>query len=129
MPQATDLTLKNAADVDKTFALAAPASGNAPAVWFLREGANQSVFPKVEISSDRIVKGEGRKVKATVRVPTPVIDSNGVTRSSGEYLVNIDGTVPALVPDGVRDDAIAYVASLVAAALFQDILKTGYSAT
>lgn len=129
MPQATDLTLKNAAAVNKTFALATPASATAPAVWFLREGANQSIFPKVEISSDRIAKGDGRKVKATVRVPTPVVDSNGVTRSSGEFLFVIDGTVPALVPDSIRDDAIAYVGSLITAALVKEIFKTGYSAT
>lgn len=53
MPQATNITVVNGAAVSKTFTLAAPASGpSAPAVFFLREGANQTVFPKFEVSSD-----------------------------------------------------------------------------
>jgi hypothetical protein len=129
MPQATNLVLKNAADVDKTFALAAPAAGTSSAVWFLREGANQSVFPKIEISGARASSGPGRKTKTTLKVPVPVTDSNGVVRSGGDYLVVIDATAPDSVPDGTRDDAIAYIASLVAATLWQETAQTGYAPT
>lgn len=129
MPQATNVIVNNAAAVAKTFALAAPASGVSPAVWFLREGANQTVYPKLEISSDKIVKGSGRKVKMTLRVPTPVTSATGVVTNAGDMFFSIDAAVPALVPDSVRDDAIAFVMNIVATALLKETFKTGYAPT
>lgn len=129
MPQATNVIVNNAAAVAKTFALAAPASGNMPAVWFLREGANQTVYPKLEVSSDKIVKGSGRKVKLTLRVPTAVTSSTGVVSNAGDMFFSIDAAVPALVPDSVRDDAIAFIGNIVINAIMKETFKTGYAPT
>lgn len=130
MPQATNITVVNGTAVSKTFTLAAPASGpSAPAVFFLREGANQTVFPKFEVSSDKVVKGNGRKIKATLRVPVAVTGTNGVVTSAAEMFFAIDCTVPALVPDASRDDAIAFVGSLITSALMKATFKEGYAPT
>lgn len=129
MPQATDLTLKNAAAANKTFALATPAGPNASAVWFLREGANPGVFPKVECSSSSAASGAGRKVKLSLNVPVATVNASGATVAAAKMSFNIDATVPDLVPDALRDDAIAFVKDLVASALMASVFKTGFAPT
>lgn len=129
MPQATDLAIKNNAGVSKTFALAAPASGVMPAVWLLREGANQSVFPKVEMSSRKNGAGDARKVQTTFTLPVAVVDASGITRRAAAFSVNIDVTVPDLVSDAARDDAIAYVADLVGHTLYKSCVRVGFAPT
>jgi len=129
MPQAASLTLKNAAAANKVFALAAPASANQPAAWFLREGANQSVFPQVMVSSRPNGARDARKVQITLKVPVGTLDANGVTRRTSAFEFDTTCTIPDLVPDATRDDAIAYASSLIADALVKECLKVGYAPT
>lgn len=129
MPQATDLVLKNAAAVNKTFALAAPASGSSSALWYLREGANQGIFPKVEISARKNGDADARKVQITLSVPFPVTSTSGAVTRGAAMSFNIDATVPDLVPDATRDDAIAFVGALLADTLVKASLKVGFAPT
>lgn len=129
MPQATNLSLMNAAAETKAFALATPASANQPAVWLLREGANQSVYPTVLCSSRPNGARDARKVQLTLRVPVPVVDNAGVTRRSAAIEFDVTATIPDLVPDSHRDDAIAFVNSLVADPLIKETFRVGYSPT
>lgn len=129
MPQATDLSLKNNAAVAKTFALATPAGPTAPAVWYLREGANPGVFPKVECSSASAAGGAGRKVKLSFNLPVATVNASGATVSAAKMSFNLDVTVPDLVPDASRDDAVAFVKDLVASTLMVSVFKTGYAPT
>lgn len=129
MPQAINLSLTNHAAVAKTFALASPASATSPAVWLLREGANQSVFPKVEQSSRKNGSGDARKVQLTVTVPVGTVDAAGATRRAAAMQFNVDCTIPDLVPDAIRNDAIAFAASAMANALLKECFFTGYAAT
>lgn len=129
MPTAQNIELNNAQNVTKTFQVAAVASGTAPALYLLREGANQSVFPKLEISSRKNGTADARKVRMTLNVPSSTVDANGVTRKSASILFIIDVTVPDLVPDSVRDDAIAYVGSALFNPQLMDTFKTGFAPT
>lgn len=129
MPQATDLVLKNGAAVAKTFSLAQPASGTSSAIWYLREGANPSVYPNVEMSSQKGATPATRKVKLTVRVPVASVDSSGATRSIAAMTFDITAAVPDLVPDASRDDAIAFVSESLAASLIKASFKVGYAPT
>lgn len=127
MPQASNIVLKNAAGIDKTFTLATPASANSPAVWFLQEGANKGVYPKLECSSARAGSGDARKVKWTLTVPEAVTDANGVTRPSVKEFFNTDATTPTLASAGVIADAVAFQESLMQSALFKESVSTGYA--
>lgn len=127
MPQAQNIVLKNAAGVDKTFTLAVPASGSSPAVWFLQEGANKSVWPKLECSSARAGSGDARKVKWTLSVPDAVVDATGVTRAAAKQTSALDHTTPTLVSASVTDDAVAYLDSLAGVGIYQDSIRTGYA--
>lgn len=127
MPQAINIVIKNDAAVDKTFDLATPSSGNLPAVWLLREGANQGVFPKVEVSARKNGNGDARKVQITLQVPFPVTDSTGIVRKGGTLVFNIDAVVPDLVPDPLRDTAIAYVGNLLQNTLIKETIKVGFA--
>lgn len=129
MPQASDLALKNAAAETKTFTLATPAGPNASAVWYLREGANPSVYAKVECSSAPSAGGTGRKVKLSLNLPATTVNAVGLTVVVARMSFNIDVTVPDFVPDAERDDAIAYVKDLVASTLVESVFKTGFAPT
>lgn len=127
MPQAQNIVLKNAAGVAKTFTLATPAAGQNPAVWFLQEGANRTVWPKLECSSSGSGSTGARKVKWTLTVPAAVVDATGTTRASAKQFSALDHTTPALVSDGVTSDAIAFQESLAADALYKETISTGYA--
>lgn len=129
MPQAANLSLVNYAAVAKSFALASPASANQPAVWLLREGANQSVYPTVLMSSGPNGARDARKVHSTVKVPVGVVGTDGITRRVAAMEFNLTVTIPDLVPDAVRDDAIAYFNSYVATALVKECHKVGFAAS
>lgn len=129
MPQATDLALKNGAAVSKTFSLAQPASGTSSALWYLREGANPSVYPNIEMSSQKGATNATRKVKLTVRVPVPTTDSTGATRSAAAMTFDISAAVPDIVPDSIRDDAIAFVSEAMASTLIKSSFKVGFAPT
>lgn len=130
MPQATDLALKNGAGTAKTFALAAPAAGISPAVWFLREGANQSAYPSIEISSRRSGSGSAaRRVLISLVVPITGVNASGATVRVASMPIKVDVVVPDSIPDTARDDAIAYIGSALADALVKASIKTGYAPT
>lgn len=129
MPQASDLALKNALEVEKIFTLATPAGPNAPAVWYLRQGANPSVYAKIECSSAPSAGGSGRKVKLSLNLPATTVNAIGLTVAAARMSFNIDVTIPDFVPDSDRDDAIAYVRDLVASALMGSVFRTGFAPT
>lgn len=131
MPQATDLSLKNAAGVAKTFALAAPAAGTQPGVWFLREGGSQAGFPSLENSARRSgTTGNNRRVQLSLVVPVMGVNpSTGNPTRISAMTIKVDAVVPELVPDATRDDAIAYIGSALADTLVKSSIKTGYALT
>lgn len=130
MPQATDLVLKNATLVDKTFALQSPSAGdNSLATWWLKEGTISSVFPKVT-SLARATGNNSRKIQVKLTIPSSYTDSvTGLTKVSSGFLFNGECSVPFDFPETLKSDATAYVKNLVAHALVQAMMRDGMPAT
>lgn len=130
MPQATNLTIKNAANVDKTFTLLAPAAGyGVPAEWALREGATAVQFPVFSLSAGK-TSSRSRKISMKLKIPatyTSVTTGLPVVSSTMEF--NGTVSVPDDFPDNQKDDAVAFIGNLVANTLVQACCRDGVPAT
>lgn len=129
MPQAANIVVKNAANVDKTFTLIAPASGDGGiAEWALKEGAISGVFPRLTASTAR-TGNRSRKLQLKVRVPSSYVDSitgNTVTGPAVEFNGTI--SVPDDFPEAGKADHVAYVTGLLSSALIKNMLLDAYPA-
>lgn len=137
MPQATDLTIKNAAAVDKSFKLLAPAAGyGGVAEWALKEGAISSVFPRVTALArhGQGNSGNGRSaskiVQFKVRVPSSFTDTvTGLTNVQSAFETNVTVSIPADFPESLKDDAVAYTTNFLSHALAKSMMKEGSPAS
>lgn len=130
MPQATNLVIKNAAAVDKTFILNTPAAGdNGVAEWALKEGLIASVFPKLTASARR-TGNSSRKVSLKFRLPSSYTDTNtNLPKVGVGFEVNVEASVPDDYPEALKDDAVAYTANIIANALIKSMIRDGLPAT
>ncbi len=115
--------------VSKTFAVARSASGDESAVLLLREGQNQTEYPKLEFSSRSTQVGntKGRKSTETVLVPYGQL-VNGVFVKTNHVSITTIITVLDDAPDAIRKDAAAYVAGFAANQQLKDLIILGYAA-
>lgn len=131
MPQAANLTVKNAALVDKTFTLLTPAPGYGVqgAEWALKEGATSVAYPRFTLSASK-TPNRSRKVAIKVRVPavyTSVATGLPVVASNIEF--NGTFSVPDDFPEVQKDDAVAYATGVISTALVKSCLRDGLPAT
>lgn len=130
MPQATNLVIKNALDVDKTFTLLTPASGyGSVAEWALKEGATSVVWPTLSLSAN---KTRNRSRKVQVNSQTPAIYTSvatGLPVVSSRMSLFLTATVPDDFPDDQKDDAIAYAVNAFRAELVKQCLRDGLPST
>lgn len=112
MPQANNLTIKNAAAVDKTFTLYAPAPGDQGfAQWKLKEGADSRFFPTLLIGTK--VSNGARKLTLRLKIPrTPLAGDNGGPAAS--CFAALDVTVPDQFPEDMKNDWVAYLKNVIA---------------
>lgn len=133
MPQAANLVVKNAAGVDKTFALNTPAPGyGQPAEWALKEGANASVFPTWTASADRTTKAGAatRHVRVKFRSPAYYTDpTTGLPVKTVAFEFNGTIAVPEAFPETAKDDSVAFATNLFASALNKAMIRDGLPAT
>lgn len=129
MANAQNIVLSNHANVGKTFSVATGANGNMPALFELREGANRSVYPRLEISAKKNGNSDARKVRVTMTVPQPVVDATGLTRKASSVLFALDVVLPDSISAATREDAIAFFGSLMFNPELLDTLATGYAPT
>lgn len=135
MPQATNLVVKNAAGVDKTFTLLSPAAGyGTPAEWALKEGAISTVFPRFTASarsSKRPTKGlAGKVVQIKLHMPSSYTDTvTGLTVVNTAWEGNANFSVPSDFPETLKPDAAAFFGNLVKTALLQAMMGEGTPAT
>lgn len=129
MPQATNLVIKNAANVDKTFTLMSPAAGDGGiAMWALKEGTISSVFPKITISASPTPRGRNATLK--LRFPSSYTDSvTGLTNVNSSAEVNIKVAVPDDYPEALKDDFAAYVKNAIANAVVLACVRDAVPAT
>lgn len=130
MPQATNLTIKNAASVDKTFTLLTPASGyNSLAEWALKEGATSVVYPTLSLAAHK-TKNRSRKVAVKCRKPATYTSvATGLPVVSSVLEVNVTVSVPDDYPDDQKDDAIAYATNALRTTLIMACMRDGLPAT
>ena len=130
MPAATNLVVKNASGVDKTFTLLTPAPGyGAPAEWALKEGATSVAYPSFTLSATK-TGNRSRKVPIKVRVPA-VYNSvaTGLPVVSSNFEFNGSVSVPDDFPDAQKDDAVAFASGLISTALVKACFRDGLPAT
>lgn len=130
MPQATDLIIKNAAGVDKTFALMTPASGDGGiARWALKEGTISSVFPTVTVSANTSPR-DARQCHIKIHVPSSYTDSvTGLTNVATGCEFNGKMAIPNTFPEASKADWVAYVSGIISHALMKAVYKDGFPAT
>lgn len=129
MPQATNLTIKNGAGVDKTFTLLSGGNDGQLATWQLKEGGLSPVsFPVVTYSASRVANA--RKAHVKVRVPVVYTDAvTGVEKLVDTYEMNVQVRCSDALPEASRDDAVAFATNVVANALIKSGLRDGLSLT
>jgi hypothetical protein len=129
MPSAINLTIKNAAAVDKTFTLNTPAAGdNGVAEWVLKEGLVSSVFPKLTAVARR-TGNSSRKASFKFRYPSSYTDANtGLPKVGAGFEANIEVSVPDEFPEALKDDAVAYVVNVVANSVIKSMMRDGLPA-
>lgn len=130
MPQATDLIIKNAAGVNKTFVLITPAAGDGGvARWALKEGTISSVFPTIT-SSATSTSRNARNAHIKIHVPSSFTDSvTGLTNVAGGPEANLKVAMPNDFPEAMKPDWVAYVVGAVQTALMQAVIKDATPAT
>lgn len=130
MPAAIALTVKNGANVDKTFSLDSPAAGDgAFAAWSLKDGAVVAAFPQFTAGSTKTPRG--RQLKTKLYIPVSYVDtSTSQTVVTGErFEVNVVVSVPDAVPVAIRDDCAAFAVNLLGTTLIKSMIRDGLPAT
>jgi len=128
MPQATNLVIKNAANVDKTFELISPSAGDGGiAEWALKEGTISSVFPRITASAHKTPRG--RVLTEKFRYPSSYNDAvTGLTNVGSAAEVNVKISVPMDYPEAKKDDFIAFTVNAMQHALFKAMMRDATSA-
>lgn len=130
MPQAQNLTVKNVAGADKTFALVNPSAGDGGiALWALKEGTISAVFPQLTASAAK-TGNRSRKLTVKYRQPSSYTDSvTGLTAVGSAAEVNTTVSIPDDFPEGLKDDFVAFYTNIVRDPLFQAMMRDAYPAT
>lgn len=130
MPQATNLTVKNAANADKTFTLLNPAAGSGGiAEWALREGTISSVFPKLTAMA-RPTKNASNVAHIKLKVPSSYTDAvTGLTNVGSAFELNVTASVPDNLPEAIKDDCVAYAVNIINHVMIKAMLRDAVSAT
>lgn len=107
MPQATNLVIKNAANVDKTFTLYAPAPGDTGNATFkLKEGADSRYFPTITVGTK--VTSQARKATIRLRVPRDPL-SGDVGGPAAACFAAVELTVPDQFPEAMKADWVSFL--------------------
>lgn len=130
MPQATNIIVKNAAGVDKTFELISPAAGDGGvALWQLKQGDIKSAFPSFTAKSTKS-RNSIRFLETKLIYPSSYKDTNtGLTSIGVSEMGSIRITVPDDMPESSKDDFVAYFTGLLASELVKKLIRDAVSAT
>lgn len=127
MPQATNLTLKDAAAADCVFTLNAPSAGyGSVAEWQYKTGALSTGFPTITSSVSKDTGRDSRTLKLKIRVPY-VDPTTGVLVGNLEF--NASSVIPQSIPVAFRDDYAAWVKNALANTLINEQVKEAFPAT
>lgn len=130
MPQATNIVIKNAAAVDKTFTLISPAAGyGSLAEWKLKQGAVVGAFPSLTLQA-RKTGNRSQVSQVKFSMPSAYVDTTtNRTHIGVAAQMNATFSMPDDFPESERDDFAAYCGNIVKNAIIQASLRDGHPAT
>lgn len=130
MPNAVDISVKNGANVDKTFALVSPAAGDGGiAMWALKEGAISAVFPVITAMATK-TGNNSRKLTIKFKLPSSYTDTvTGKTMVDTGAEMNVSFSMPNDFPETLKADNVAFAINLLNSTLFKAAIRDCYSFT
>lgn len=131
MPTATNIVVKDAALVDRTFELATPAAGDgAWALWVYKKGDFAVAFPKILARAYPNSGKTARKVEVRFKLPQSFVDStSGLPTVTSVFDGVPNVTIPDMMSELNKPDAVAFLANAVSHALIKAMLSSGQPAT
>jgi hypothetical protein len=132
MPNMAAVTVKkNDGVTDITWATVQASGGDrSPAIWRNTSVGTAPAFnPEMRMTSRPNADLTVRRVEVSFAWPQSVVGTDGVTRKVNTYGFTGSAVVPQGMPDADRNEAASQFANLLAAALFKDCFKAGFSAT
>lgn len=121
----TNIVIKDAAGLDKTFTVVRQPQGSASAILYGNDatpGMNRTGLVKIELSS-RVVNGRTTPTASVVVPYGAVVNGNFV--KAGQVAETISATQPADAPDLARQNAEAFGRNLLADAQVMALFSTG----
>lgn len=130
MPQQTDLTVKDGANIDKTFTAISPAAGDGGvATWALKSGPISSVFPMLTAMAT-VNQNKTRVLRVKLTLPSSYQDSvTGRTFVNSQSLMDATFRIPADFPEDKKADWVAFSVNLLNTNLLKSMVRDGLSAT
>lgn len=113
MPQAKNIIVKDAANVDKTFTLMAPAAGDDSLATFrLKQGASSVVFPTLSVSTS--AKPSSRNLHLKFTIPSAYTDpTTGQPFVKNRAEMNLRLAIPNDFPEAAKGDLVAYIVNII----------------
>ncbi len=127
----TNIAVPNgaASPVTKTFTVARSAVGDESAVLYLREGASQAAFPKLEFSTKSAQAGavRGRNGIVTFVMPYGYNDANGNFVKVNQCTFTGRELIPDDASDTIRKDFAAFINGFYGNQQVKDLAILGYA--
>lgn len=130
MPNQTNLTVKNASNVDTLFTAIYPASGDgSTAVWHNKAGLSTVQFPKLLATAKRSRSGV-RSLVLRFDMPATYVDpTSGLPIKVSSPLIKLEAVIPEGYPEALRDDNVALALNLLNTPLVKSMIRDAIPAT
>lgn len=127
MPNASNIIVKDASAVDKTFEVLTPSGGDGGvARYALKVGAAPVAYPSMTVVA-RPTTNASRKSTMKVHVPYTYTDPvTGLLKKGPAFELNVEASMPDAFPESARDDAVAFGVNLAASAVMRQVFRDGY---
>jgi hypothetical protein len=133
MPNMADITVKKADNATNiVYSALTPSSGDKVAAQWRSETAGLAAALRPTFSMDSQWNGPrtARRVNMQGQYPFTVTDTTtSITTVKARIPFNAQFTVPAEVPDTIVSEAVAQLTNMMASALAQSSIKSGFAPT
>lgn len=131
MPQAQNITVKNAANVDTVYAVVTPAAGDGGvAVWANKVGLTPKQFRTITASSKRGPSGKTRNITIEVSNPQSYVDpASGLPVFTPSPIFRLEVRVPDDYPEASRDDFVTLSTNLIVSPMIKSLIRDALPAT
>lgn len=131
MPQASNITVKNAAGTDVIYQVITPASGDgSTAIWQNKDGLTPKQFRTITAESRRGPSGKTRNLTVRVINPQSYVDPvSGLPVFTPSPVFKLEVTVPDEYPEASRDDFVTLSTSVLSSDMIKSLIRDAYPAT